>query len=52
MTAVTKSVSALRRRLERDTGGAPTVGLVVLSALYFFDEFDTAAFGVLAPDIE
>ncbi|MBA2609767.1 MAG: MFS transporter, partial [Actinobacteria bacterium] len=37
---------------ERDTGGAPIVGLVVLSALYFFDEFDTAAFGVLAPDIE
>ena len=25
---------------------------LVLSALYFFDEFDTAAFGTLAPDIQ
>jgi branched-chain amino acid transport system ATP-binding protein len=29
-----------------------TYALVVLSLLYFFDEFDTAAFGVLAPDIQ
>ncbi len=28
------------------------LALVVLTAVYFFDEFDTAAFGVLAPNIE
>jgi branched-chain amino acid transport system ATP-binding protein len=42
----------LRARLERDTGGVGVFALVVLCLLYFFDEFDTAAFGVLAPDIE
>ncbi len=42
----------LRERLENDTGGVAIFALVVLSLLYFFDEFDTAAFGVLAPDIE
>jgi branched-chain amino acid transport system ATP-binding protein len=45
-------IARLRDRLERDTGGVATFALVVLSLLYFFDEFDTAAFGVLAPDIE
>jgi len=45
-------VAWLRRRLERDTGGVAIFSLVVLCLLYFFDEFDTAAFGVLAPDIE
>ena len=29
-----------------------TLPLIVLTAIYFFDEFDTAAFGVLAPNIE
>ena len=29
-----------------------TLPLVVLTAIYFMDEFDTAAFGVLAPDIQ
>src|SRR3954454_6281328 len=29
-----------------------TMPLIVLTAIYFFDEFDTAAFGVLAPNIE
>ena len=29
-----------------------TLPLLVLTAIYFFDEFDTAAFGVLAPNIE
>jgi branched-chain amino acid transport system ATP-binding protein len=42
----------MRKRLSAATGGAPAFPLVVLSALYFFDEFDTAAFGVLAPNIK
>jgi branched-chain amino acid transport system ATP-binding protein len=42
----------VRARLEQDTGGVAIFALVVLSLLYFFDEFDTAAFGVLAPDIQ
>ena len=29
-----------------------TLPLLVLTGIYFFDEFDTAAFGVLAPNIE
>src|SRR5947209_2261390 len=29
-----------------------TLPVLVLTAIYFFDEFDTAAFGVLAPNIE
>ncbi len=42
-----------RDRLDRRTPAASsTFALVVLSLLYFFDEFDTAAFGVLAPDIQ
>ncbi|HZN15000.1 MAG TPA: MFS transporter [Acidimicrobiales bacterium] len=45
-------VKRIRERLERDTGGVAIFALVVLSLLYFFDEFDTAAFGVLAPDIQ
>jgi branched-chain amino acid transport system ATP-binding protein len=42
----------IRDRLLRDAGGVAIFPLVVLSLLYFFDEFDTAAFGVLAPDIQ
>jgi branched-chain amino acid transport system ATP-binding protein len=45
MTAVTK-------RLEKITGGAPVFPLAVLFAIFFFDEFDTAAFNVLAPNIQ
>jgi branched-chain amino acid transport system ATP-binding protein len=41
-----------RLRLSAVTSGAPTKPLVLLSLLYFFDEFDTAAFGVLAPRIK
>ena len=33
-------------------GGASALPLAVLTLLFFFDEFDTAAFGVLAPRIE
>ncbi len=33
------------------TGGLPIFPLAILFLLFFFDEFDTAAFGVLAPNI-
>ncbi len=42
----------LRRKFEADAKGEVIFPLVVLSALYFFDEFDTAAFGTLAPEIQ
>lgn len=42
----------LRRKFEADTKGEAIFPLAVLSALYFFDEFDTAAFGTLAPEIQ
>src|SRR3954452_2668782 len=38
--------------LHRLTGGLPTFPLVVLTLLFFFDEWDTAAFNVLAPNIQ
>jgi ABC-type branched-subunit amino acid transport system ATPase component/predicted MFS family arabinose efflux permease len=41
-------VTALRRL----TGGLPTFPLVVLTLLFFFDEWDSAAFNVLAPNIQ
>ena len=40
------------RQFEDVAGGEPIFPLVVLFFLYFFDEFDTAAFGVLAPEIQ
>lgn len=43
---------AFRRLFERDTLGQAIFPLAVLTLLYFFDEFDTAAMGVLAPDIK
>jgi branched-chain amino acid transport system ATP-binding protein len=42
----------VRGRINRLTGGARATPLALLSALYFFDEFDTSAFGVLAPNIK
>ena len=36
----------------RATGGVIAFPLLVLFFLYFFDEFDTAAFGVLSPQIK
>jgi branched-chain amino acid transport system ATP-binding protein len=42
---------AWRERLERICGGRDTFPLIVLFLLFFFDEFDTAAFNVLAPNI-
>jgi len=44
-------LAVLRRKFESDTKGELIFPLVVLSALYFFDEFDTSAFGTLAPEI-
>ncbi|HVT77603.1 MAG TPA: MFS transporter [Acidimicrobiales bacterium] len=44
-------IRKLRETLERDTGKVAATALIVLTLLYFFDEFDTAAFGTLAPDI-
>src|SRR4051794_26619904 len=40
-----------QRRLNGTTGGAAAFPLVVLFLIYFFDEFDTAAFNVLEPKI-
>src|SRR3954462_1925415 len=34
------------------TGGLATTPLLVLTLLFFFDEWDTAAFNVLAPNIQ
>jgi branched-chain amino acid transport system ATP-binding protein len=45
-------VSALQKRLEKITGGLPTFPLAILFLIFFFDEFDTAAFNVLAPNIQ
>ncbi|MEY2478593.1 MAG: branched-chain amino acid transport system ATP-binding protein livF, partial [Actinomycetota bacterium] len=42
----------LRGRAEAVTGGLPVFPLVMLTTLFFFDEFDTAAFNVLAPNIK
>ncbi|MEY2473201.1 MAG: branched-chain amino acid transport system ATP-binding protein livF [Actinomycetota bacterium] len=44
-------LALLKRKFESDTKGEWIFPLVVLSALYFFDEFDTSAFGTLAPEI-
>ncbi|MCU1460661.1 MAG: ABC-type branched-chain amino acid transport system, ATPase component [Acidimicrobiales bacterium] len=40
------------RRVAAVTGGLATFPLLVLTALFFFDEWDTAAFGTLAPNIK
>ena len=52
MALRTALVGRLRSLFERDTKGEAIFPLGVLSALYFFDEFDTAAFATLAPDIQ
>jgi branched-chain amino acid transport system ATP-binding protein len=44
-------VNWLETRLKKVTLGAAVLPLVVLFLIYFFDEFDTAAFTVLAPKI-
>src|SRR5581483_21659 len=47
-----RMLGMLRNKFLRDTKGEIIFPLAVLTALYFFDEFDTAAFGTLAPDIQ
>src|SRR5438105_7212690 len=42
----------LRERLSKLTLGDVALPLLILATIYFFDEFDTAAFGVLAPKIK
>ena len=44
-------MNALRKRLDDICGGMPAFPLAVLFLLFFFDEFDTAAFNILAPNI-
>jgi branched-chain amino acid transport system ATP-binding protein len=44
-------VKALVRRFEQYTAGADAYPLFALFLIFFVDEFDTAAFNVLAPDI-
>jgi ABC-type branched-subunit amino acid transport system ATPase component/MFS family permease len=44
-------MTGLRKRIEEICGGEATFPLVILFLLFFFDEFDTAAFNVLAPNI-
>ena len=41
-----------RRRLSEITSDLPVFPLLILTLLFFFDEFDTAAFNVLAPNIK
>ena len=42
----------VKGRFARATDGVDTFPLTVLFTLFFFDEFDTAAFAVLAPNIQ
>src|SRR3954451_21977320 len=42
----------LQRPFVKVVGGMVAFPLIVMFFLYFFDEFDTAAFGVLAPEIQ
>ncbi len=42
----------VRQRFEKATGGAPIYPLLALFLIFFVDEFDTAAFNTLAPDIK
>src|SRR4051794_41490609 len=38
--------------LRKMTSGLPTFPILVMFGLFFFDEWDTAAFNVLAPNIQ
>ena len=44
-------MNTLRKRIGDICGDMPMLPLVVLFLLFFFDEFDTAAFNILAPNI-
>src|SRR5213082_2798218 len=52
LNAVIHPVGWLRQWLQDVTAGDIIFPLAILFAIYFFDEFDTAAFGVLAPKIK
>ena len=52
MTAPDGRLPSWSDRLAAIGGGNPMFPLAVLFSLFFFDQFDTAAFNVLAPDIE
>jgi branched-chain amino acid transport system ATP-binding protein len=45
-------IERVRRYLSEVTNGGDPFPLAILFLLFFFDEFDTAAFNVLAPNIE
>src|SRR3954471_10237614 len=45
-------MSAIRKWISGITLGAVAFPMLILFCIYFFDEFDTAAFGVLAPKIK
>src|SRR4051794_30331426 len=45
-------MSAIRKWISGITLGDIAFPMLILAAIYFFDEFDTAAFGVLAPKIK
>ena len=44
-------LNRLHAYFAKATGGLPIFPLAILFAVFFIDEFDTAAFGVLAPNI-
>ena len=44
-------IKQVYRYFSRATGGASIIPLAILFSLFFIDEFDTQAFGVLAPNI-
>jgi len=52
MSGIASGAGHLRARLDEICGGMPVFPLAVLLLLFFFDEFDTAAFNVLAPNIK
>ena len=45
-------IRQLHNYFSKATGGDPVYPLAALFSVYFIDQFDTAAFGVLAPDIQ
>ena len=51
-TTQSAAMAWARRPFERIAGGLSIFPLTVLFVLHFVDEFDTAAFGVLAPEIQ
>ena len=50
--AVSHPVGYGKKKFEGITSGALVFPLLILFSIYFFDEFDTAAFNTLAPKIQ